>query len=264
MNAAADMLSLQTLGRADLAVEPVRNSILLALPPAEFAAIQPHVLPVTTPHGIDLQQAYEGCAYFPNDGVVSLIVFTQDGHSVEVGLFGREGMAGLASVVGLSECTHRAIVQIPGSGFKVPIDVLRRVLPSAPQLQIQIQRYAVLSSMLLAQSAACNRLHELEQRLAKWLLMCRDRMDSDSLPMTHEFLSTLLGANRPSVTLAASCLRSSQAIEYNRGVVHITDRARLLNSCCECYGKLQQLHADLGLKPYSTGPQIVKTSAGQP
>lgn len=264
MNAVVDMMSLQTWNRTDLAAEPVRNSILLGIPQEEFNAIQPSLQLVRTTHGMDLQQAHSGYVHFPNSGVVSLIVTTQDGRSVEVGLFGREGMAGMPMLSGLSSSTHRAVVQVPGSGFRVPIEAMRKLITSCPQLQRRMQRFAALQGMQLAQAAACNRLHELEQRLAKWLLMCRDRMESDSVPMTHEFLSALLGANRPSVTLAASCLRSCEAIEYNRGIVRIADRAKLLNAACECYSKLQLLNADLGLDGYPAGPQIVKNqSAGQ-
>lgn len=263
MNAAVDVIDL-SWNRTDLSAEPVRNNLLLAIPPEEFSAIQPHLQHVRTAHGIDLQEAYPGSAYFPNSGVVSLIVSTQNGHSVEVGLFGREGMAGLASMVGLNSRTHRAVAQIPGSGFKISLDVLKKMSISLPRLQTEIQRYAVLQGMCLAQSAACNRLHELEQRLAKWLLLCHDRIHSDSVPMTHEFLSALLGANRPSVTLAASCLRASEAIEYNRGMVRIANRAKLLSACCECYGRLQQLNADLGLDGYPSRPQLLQNQpAGQ-
>jgi CRP-like cAMP-binding protein len=111
-----------------------------------------------------------------------------------------------------------------------------------------LSRYAAIRGMQVAQTAACNRLHDIGQRLARWLLMTQDRVDSGSLPITHDFLATMLGTDRPSVSEAAGVLQKNKVIEYTRGAVKIMNRKKLENSACECYGVIQQYDSELGLK----------------
>src|SRR5208337_3407595 len=125
---------------------------------------------------------------------------------------------------------------------------LQKTLESAPHLQLMLSRYAAIRSMQVAQTAACKRLHDIEQRLARWLLMTQDRVDSGSLPITHDFLATMLGTDRPSVSLAAGVLQKKKLIEYTRGAVKIINRKQLEESACECYGITQQYNGELGLK----------------
>jgi CRP-like cAMP-binding protein len=130
----------------------------------------------------------------------------------------------------------------------VEVAALQNTLESTPQLQLMLSRYAVVQGMQVAQTAACNRLHDIEHRLARWLLMTQDRVDSESLPITHDFLATMLGTDRPSVSVAAGVLQKKKLIEYTRGAVKIVNRKKLEEAACECYGITQQYNGELGLK----------------
>jgi CRP-like cAMP-binding protein len=125
---------------------------------------------------------------------------------------------------------------------------LQNTLASAPHLQLMLTRYAAIQGMQVAQTAACNRLHDIGQRLARWLLMTQDRVDSGSLPITHDFLATMLGTDRPTVSMAAAVLQRKKLIAYTRGAVKIVNRKKLENSACECYGAIQQYDSELGFK----------------
>jgi CRP-like cAMP-binding protein len=129
----------------------------------------------------------------------------------------------------------------------VEVGALESTLASAPHLQLLLSRYAVVQGMQVAQTAACNRLHDIEQRLVRWLLMTQDRVESPSLPITHDFLATMLGTNRSSVSLAAGILQQKGLIKYGRGSVTIVNRKKLEDSACECYGIMQQYNGELGL-----------------
>src|SRR6202041_626163 len=155
---------------------------------------------------------------------------------------------GLPWAVGLNRSPHRAIVQIAGDSFQVEVDALRRILASAPELQNMLSRCAVIRGMQVAQTAACNRLHNIEQRLARWLLMTQDRLDVELLVITHDFLAMMLGTDRPSVSSAAAKLQRKHIIHYTRGAVRIINRKRLESSACECYGAIQQFNGELKLK----------------
>jgi CRP-like cAMP-binding protein len=172
----------------------------------------------------------------------------QDGRTAEAGIVGNEGFTGTPAAVGLSRSPLQAVVQITGDGFRVEIAALQTTLESTPHLQSLLSRYAVVQGMQVAQTAACNRLHDIKQRLARWLLMTQDRVDSESLPITHDFLATMLGTDRPTVSLAAGILQRKKIIEYTRGAVKVVNRKKLEDSACECYGIVQQYNGELGLK----------------
>jgi CRP-like cAMP-binding protein len=131
----------------------------------------------------------------------------KDGKTAEAGVVGNEGFSGTPAVVGLSRGPLRGVIQVTGDGFRVKVGALQRRLESAPQLQALLHRYAAIRGMQVAQTAACNRLHDIKQRLARWLLMTQDRVDSGALPITHDFLATMLGTDRPTVSLAAGVLQ---------------------------------------------------------
>jgi CRP-like cAMP-binding protein len=228
----------------------VGNRILLSLPDNEFQALRPALSFVQMPHHASLHEPGERIefAYFPNRGLVSLVVAMKEGKTVEVGVVGNEGLVGTPAAVGLNRSPHRSVVQIAGDGHRIRIDALRGVLPSAPQLQFMASRHAVIQGMQAAQSAACNRLHGIEQRLARWLLIMQDRMDEGLLRTTHDFLATMLGTDRPSVSLAAGTLQRKGTIEYTRGAVKVLNRKGLEECACECYGVIQQFNGALGLK----------------
>ncbi len=228
----------------------VKNHILLSIGDEEYRSIRPHLKLVDLPHHASLHEPNETLefAYFPNSGVVSLVVVTREGKTVEVGMVGNEGLVGTAAVVGLTCSPHRAIVQISGEGFRLGVEPLRTVLRSAPQLQTMVSRYAVVQGMQAAQTAACNRLHTIDQRLARWLLIIQDRLNSGLLKITHDFLATMLGTDRPSVSLASGVLQRKELVECTRGAVKVLNRKGLEEAACECYGVIQQFNGTLGLK----------------
>jgi CRP-like cAMP-binding protein len=236
--------------RTDVAGKAIRNVILLSLPDDEYNLIRPYLELIDLPHYFVLHESGEKIryAYFLNEGLASLVVVSRDGHSVEVGIVGREGMIGLPIIAGLHSACFRAIMQIPGSGVKIAADLLEGFLPSMPKLRTELTRYAMMHALQVGQIAACNRLHDLDKRLARWLLMCQDRVDSESLRLTHEFLAQMLGSGRPSVTLAAGLLERAGLIENLRGRMKIVNRKQLENAACECYGVIQNFNGGLGLK----------------
>ncbi|MGA9646878.1 MAG: Crp/Fnr family transcriptional regulator [Candidatus Korobacteraceae bacterium] len=230
--------------------KPVSNIILLSISDSDYSSLRPHLEYVSLPNHLVLHEAGGKLefAYFPNRGLISLVVVMKDGKTAEAGIVGKEGFTGTLAAVGLSRSPFQAVVQITGDGFRVEIGALQNTLESAPHLQLMLGRYAAVRGMQVAQTAACNRLHGIEQRLARWLLMAQDRVDSGSLPITHDFLATMLGTDRPTVSLAAGVLQRKKLIEYTRGAVKIVHRKKLEDAACECYGVIQQYDGELGLR----------------
>jgi CRP-like cAMP-binding protein len=215
----------------------IRNEILLALPGKECAAVFAQ-LEFVEMRAYDLLnemgEAIEFC-YFMNSGMTSILTILGDGKGVEVGLTGKEGFIGLPLIVGLKTSATRAVVQITGSAFKVSAAKLLEALAKCPQLGKKLNRYAQELGMQATQVAACNRVHNVEQRLARWLLMSQDRVGGSVVPLTQEFLSHMLGTRRASVTVAAGVLQNAGLIKYTRGSVAIADRSKLEDAACECY-----------------------------
>jgi len=230
--------------------KPVVNKLLLALPDAEFSALRPYLEFVELPQRLRLHEpnAKLDWAYFVNSGMMSLVMTTRKGESVEVGVVGNEGFIPLQIAAGVRRNPHLAVVQISGEGFRVGIETLQSLLLSSPALQATLSRYAAIHGLQVAQTAGCNRLHDLEQRLARWLLLTQDRVNSGLLAITHDFLATMLGTDRPSVSVAASALQKKNIIEYTRGSVRILNRKQLEASACECYAAIQQFNGDLALR----------------
>jgi CRP-like cAMP-binding protein len=230
--------------------KPVCNRILLALPDNEFRSIRPHLEFLPLPHHRLLYEPNRKIdfLYFPNRGLISLVIVMEDGKTVEVAVLGREGFAGVPAVFGLTRSTVREVVQIAGDGFKVKAAAFRQALRSSPLLQAALGRYAVVLAMQISQTAACNRLHDIERRLARWLLMAQDRVDDGVVPITHDFLATMLGTDRPSVSVAAASLQRKEIIDYTRGTVRILNRKNLEASACECYQTIQQFNGEIDLR----------------
>jgi len=228
----------------------VSSLILLSISDSDYGLLRPHLEYVSLPNHLVLHEPGGKLefAYFPNRGLISLVVVMKDGRTAEAGIVGNEGFTGTLAAVGLSRSPLHAVVQITGDGFRVEVGALQNTLESAPHLQLMLGRYAAIRGMQVAQTAACNRLHDIGQRLARWLLMTQDRVDSGSLPITHDFLATMLGTDRPSVSEAAGVLQKKRLIEYTRGAVKIVNRRKLENSACECYAVIQQYDGELGLK----------------
>jgi CRP-like cAMP-binding protein len=228
---------------------PIGNKILLSISDKEYALIRPKLEFLKMPHHLSLYEPGQPLEFvhFPNSGMVSLVIATEDGRTVEVGEVGREGFSGIQAAVGINKNQVREIVQIEGDGFRVRIDALQTVLHSVPGLQRILTRYAVVQGMQFAQTAACNRLHNIEQRLARWLLITQDRVNSSTLAITHDFLATMLGTDRPTVSLAARVLQNKRIIEYPRRALRILNRAKLEKCACECYEVIQQYNHEIGL-----------------
>jgi len=161
---------------------------------------------------------------------------------------GNEGYVGAGLAAGLSRSSVREVIQIAGDGFRILGNALERILRSAPQLQVILNRHTGLQGMQVAQTAACNRLHDIQQRLSRWLLMTQDRVHSGLLPITHDFIATMMGTDRSTVSLSASVLQKQGIIDYVRGAVKIVNRRKLEKSACECYAVIQQFEDDLGLR----------------
>src|ERR1700738_2675136 len=180
--------------RCDEAGKEVNNVILWSLPDEEYSLLRPHLEPADLPQNEILHEPGEKIdyAYFLNEGMTSLVALSRDGRSVEVGIVGKEGMVGMSLMAGLQRGIFRAIMQMGGCGTRIRSRVFQDVLLSAPTLRFELNRFNLMHGMQVAQLAACNRLHEVEQRLSRWLLMCQDRMDSELLPLTHEFLAQML------------------------------------------------------------------------
>jgi len=235
--------------RTNAAGKPVSNKILLSISDRDYSSLRPHLEHVSLPNHLVIHEAGGKLefAYFPNRGLISLVVVMKNGKTAEAGIVGNEGFTGTLAAVGLSRSTLQAVIQITGDGFRVAVGALQNTLESAPHLQLMLSRYAAIRGMQVAQTAACNRLHGIEQRLARWLLMTQDRINSGSLPITHDFLATMLGTDRPSVSLAARVLQKKKLIEYIRGAVNIVNRKALEKSACECYAVIRQYDGELGL-----------------
>lgn len=240
----------QPIERTNTAGKQVSNKILLSISESDYSSLRPHLEYVSLPNHLVLHEAGGKLdfAYFPNRGLISLVVVMKNGKMAEAGIVGNEGFTGTLAAVGLSRSPLQAVVQITGDGFRVEVGALQNTLESAPHLQLMLNRYALIRGMQVAQTAACNRLHDIEQRLARWLLMTQDRVDSGLLPITHDFLATMLGTDRPTVSLAAGVLQRKKLIEYTRGAVKIVNRKKLEDSACECYEVIRQYDGELGLK----------------
>ena len=213
------------------------NHILQALPDHEYERLAPHLQPVTLPQ---LDVLFEVGApitggYFVNTGMISCLTVMENGDSVEVGLLGNEGFAGLPILLNIVQSSARINVQVAGNASRITADALRTVLPELPMLERLLSRFAYLQALQAQQIAACNRLHEVDERLARWLLMTQDRVRMRILPLTHDLLASMLGTRRSSVTVAAGILQRAGIIDYRRGKVHILDRLKLEQSACECY-----------------------------
>jgi CRP-like cAMP-binding protein len=231
----------QAVSRTNSAGKGVQNQILLAVPPREFKLIQPHLQCVELVQHRILYEPHKKLkfVYFPNRGLISLVVVLKSGKTVEAGMVGREGASGTALSAGVDSSALREIVQISGEAFRIKASVMQQLLSVAPDMRKALNRYVILLGMQVSQTAACNRLHEIEQRLARWLLMAEDSAASATLNITHEFLATMLGTDRPSVTLAAGLLQKAALIEYSRGSVKITNRSQLEAFACECYSVIR-------------------------
>jgi CRP-like cAMP-binding protein len=220
----------------------VGNLILRGIPRSELAQIFPSLEFVRLRLHQVLHEVGEAIksAYFMNDGMCSVLTVQPDGESVEVGLIGKEGFVGLPVLFGFKTSALRIITQGDGSAYRIDVAILKSLLPQCPVLELQLQRYAMILAIQSTQLAACNRLHDVEERLARWLLMSFDRIGNKNLPLTQEFLAQMLGTRRSTVSVAASILQKAGMISYTRGNVTILNKSKLEAAACDCYEIIQQ------------------------
>jgi CRP-like cAMP-binding protein len=220
----------------------VTSKILLSLPPEqlqhalskfEFVRLKLHQVLYEPEESIKV-------GYFVNEGVISILAVQPDGKSVEVGLIGKEGFAGLPLLVGYRSSPTRLITQGDGSAYQCEAEALRQLVRDCPELERLLHRFSQRLAMQTTQIAACNGLHNVEERLARWILMTQDRIESDNLPLTQEFLAHMLGTRRSSVTVSAGILQKAGLISYTRGKIIVLDRERLEEAACDCYGIIQR------------------------
>jgi CRP-like cAMP-binding protein len=220
-----------------------RNHLLAVLPSSEFLELRPYLATVRLDAKTRLAEPNRPieAVYFPLDAVISVsAVGENDDDAVEVGSVGCEGMAGLPVFFGAVRSISRIMVQIGGEAERMEAGVLQREVSRNDAFRRLLQLYAQGFMTQIAQSTACNRLHAAEERLARWLLICRDRVGRDDIPITHETMAVMLGVRRATVTEAAGSLQRDGLIRYRRGVVSIVDRPRLEVACCECYGIVRE------------------------
>jgi CRP-like cAMP-binding protein len=216
---------------------PKDNQILAALPADEYERLLPHLEDFHLILGDVLSRPDEPIeyVYFPHRGTISVISTMEDGSQVEAGIVGNEGLFGLPVVLGTDSAPFQATVQIADGASRMRAGVLREEMGRGGRLQKLLLRYGQAFFVQVAQTAVCNRRHNVDGRLARWLLMCQDRALSDELGLTHEFLSIMLGVRRAGVSVAASKLQAQGLIRYAHGRIHILDRAGLEAFSCECY-----------------------------
>jgi CRP-like cAMP-binding protein len=219
-----------------------RNRFLAMLPPADFSALVPHLKDCVLERRQTLHEQGEPYefAYFPYSGMVSLVTVAGGGETVEAALIGNESGVGLTSGLGSQVAVNRAIVQLPGAAVRIPVSRFAAAVEQSEPLRDLVVRHSEMVLAQAQQAAACNILHDVESRLCKWLLQARDRTGSDVLPLTHEFLSQMLGVRRSTVTLVARLLQGAGMIHYRRGQITIRDPHALAQSSCECDRALRQ------------------------
>ena len=213
------------------------NRILSLLPREERSRLTPHLRHVRLPKGKILYRMDFAVphAFFLLDGMVSLVSTTAEGAAVEIGMIGNEGMAGLPLILGSDHSPYDVVVQLPANALQIGAHALKAEFKRGERLQELLLRYTNFLLVQIAQSASCNRFHTMEARLCRWLLVSRDRVRSNTVNLTQEFLSHMLGTPRTNVTVIAGNLQKMGLISYSRGTVQILDAQGLEDSSCDCY-----------------------------
>jgi len=218
------------------------NKILAALPEDAWQSLLPHLRRVLLHqnHILHEQDSRIEYVYFVENGLVSLVMDASCDSQIEAAMIGSEGMVGAMSILGNYPSVHRAMVQIPGKAYRLPVGVLREEWKRNPDLQEWLFSYANLLMAQVSQTVLCGRIHTIEERLNRWLLAARDRIEADNLELTHDHIAQMLGVRRPGVTVALGVLQQSGLIECGRGQINIKNAAKLERCACECYSILRQ------------------------
>jgi CRP-like cAMP-binding protein len=221
-----------------LSQSSVRNRLLSALPAGDFALIQSRLEPVPLGQSEVIIQAHAPIeyVYFLEAGVTSIVTHMERGRRIEIGLVGRDGFAGVPVLLGADRTPHETFMQVGGSALRIEADAFRHAVEQSLALQKLLLRFVQVFHLQTAQTAACNGSHSVGRRLARWLLMCHDRLDGDELPLTHEFIAVMLGVRRPGVTVALQILEMEQAIRAERRNIVVLDRRKLEETAGDGYG----------------------------
>lgn len=225
-----------------LSIDPRKNRLLAALPPDIFERWRPMLEAVDLPLGAVLYESGVEMShvYFPTNGVMSLLYVMEDGSSAEIAVVGKEGVVGVALFMGGGSTPSRAVVQVAGRGFRVRSDLLYKEFSASPVVMHLLLRYTQALLTQMAQTAVCNRHHQLDQQLCRWLLLSLDALDGDFVDMTQELISNMLGVRRGGVTEAAVKLQQDGLIRYKRGRIEVLDRSGLERRSCECYAVVKK------------------------
>jgi CRP-like cAMP-binding protein len=228
-------------------IPALQNSLLEALPDADYALIAPHLVQVELERGRLLYDPGDliDHIYFPHDGVISLMTLMESGAAIESTTIGREGALGLMAAMAPRHSLSRALVQTPLRASRISAERLRDAWPKSPALQDLIDRHREALFGHALQAAACNALHSVEARFCRWLLTCHDRISTDRVLLTQEYFADMLGVQRTTVTAVARSLQARNLIRYRRGVVEIVDRPGLEAFACECYYAIRETYARL-------------------
>lgn len=215
----------------------VKNEILNSMSVEAFGRLAPDLERVDFPQATPVYSAYEKIShvYFPEGAMASIFATTSDGHSAEIGVVGREGAAGLSVLMGVDNSPHDCVVQIPNGAFRIRTAALKKEFERGEEMHDLVLLYTHKLMTQISQITVCNRLHSTEERFARWLLMCHDRIDGDKISLTHDLLGLMLGVRREGVSLTASSMQKAGAISYKRGHITVTDRPLLETMSCECY-----------------------------
>lgn len=218
------------------------NRLLAALEPEDFAYLAPHLEMVDLAHGRVLHEpgATIHHAYFPIDSVISLVNVLENGHSVEVAMFGREAVSGLVAELASATAFGRYIVQVPGTASRISLGRMHDAIDTRPRIRQLLRSFTEALLIQTFQMVTCNAVHSAEARCCRWILSTHDRVDQDTLPLTHEFLAEMLGIQRSTVSIVTRNLQAAGLIVQGRGVITVTDRTGLERAACECYGKIRR------------------------
>jgi CRP-like cAMP-binding protein len=219
-----------------------RNLLLAALPAEDFALLAPHLKEVALAQGTILQEQGDRIdqVYFPHEGIVSLLAVMRQGDAIETATIGYEGAIGSFAGLGVRRSHTRAIVQVRGAALRIAASHLRNAAADSAAVREIILRYGEMLLIQVQQTAACNALHTVEARLCRWLLQARDRLETNTVGLTHEFLSQMLGVRRTTVTVVANVLQQAGLIRYHRGQIELVNRIGLEARACECYDTIRR------------------------
>ena len=236
-----------TPAQSSRTIDPTANLLLARLAPPDLEALLAHAKVVTLKFRKRLLRQDESvdAVYFPLNSMISLLVTSDDQPQMELATIGREGAAGASEIFQQQGALGLYLVQIPGAAVQIEVEAFRKAIEGRPQLERLIHRHQYALTRQILQGAACNRLHSMEERCARWLLMTHDRAGEDTFPLTQEFLSHMLGVRRATVNVATGMLKKAGFIRYVRGKVTIADRPGLESATCECYRAIVRVYGSL-------------------